>query len=94
MIKKKTILVVCGSGVATSTAAAMELKSKLSERGMDVEIKQSDVFSVKSNLQGVALIASTCALTGDFGVPVVSATSFLTGINEEKTLDEIVEKLK
>ena len=87
-------MVVCGSGVATSTAAALELKSKLLERGLDVDIKQTDVFSVQSNLRGVSLIASTCALKGDFGVPVVSVVPILTGINEKKTLDEIVEKLK
>ncbi|HEY3316709.1 MAG TPA: PTS sugar transporter subunit IIB [Bacillota bacterium] len=94
MASTKTILVVCGSGIATSTAAAMELREKLEERGLQVTIKQTDVFSVAANLAGVDLIASTCALKGDFGVPVVNAVPLLTGIGTEKVIDDIVAKLQ
>lgn len=94
MSEAKTILVVCGSGVATSTAAALGLKEKLEERGVKVKVKQTDVFSMAGNLEGVDLIASTCALKGDFGVPVVSAVPLLTGIGVEELIDEIVRKLQ
>ncbi len=87
----KTILVVCGSGIATSTAAVMELESKLKEQGITANITQCDVFSVNANLRGVDVIAATCALDGDFGVPVVSAVPLLTGIGEEKVIDKIIE---
>ncbi len=90
----KTILVVCGSGIATSTAVAMELKERLEERGLEVVVRQTDVFSVAGNLAGVDLIASTCALNGDFGLPVVNAVPLLTGIGSEGVIDSIVKILR
>jgi Phosphotransferase system, galactitol-specific IIB component len=89
-----TILVVCGSGIATSTAALMELESKLKAAGLDFELKQCDVFSVEANLKGVDIIASTCALSGEFAVPVVSVVPLLTGIGEEKVISQILEILQ
>jgi len=90
----KTILVVCGSGIATSTAAVMELQSQLEDRGVEAEIIQCDVFTVEGNLKGVDLIASTCALTGSYPVPVVSVVPLLTGIGEDEVIDKIVEILE
>lgn len=89
----KTVLVVCGSGIATSTAAAMELQEKLAARGIDVKVRQCDVFSVSGNLSGVDLIASTCALQDDYGIPVVNAVPLITGINEDRVIDEIIDRL-
>ena len=86
----KTILVVCGSGIATSTVAVAEIQNRLRERNIDVNIRQCDVFSVGSNLAGVSLIASTCAFKGDYGVPIVNVIPLLTGIGEEKVIDEII----
>ena len=89
----KRILVVCGSGIATSTAAVMELQSQLDDRGVEVDITQCDVFTVEQNLTGVNLIASTCALSGTYAVPVVSVVALLTGIGDDEVINEIVELL-
>lgn len=94
MSRAKTILVVCGSGIATSTAVAMELREQLEEKGLEVVVKQTDVFSVASNLAGVDVIASTCALKGEFGVPVVNAVPLLTGIGIEGVIESIVKILE
>ncbi len=90
----KKILVVCGSGIATSTAAVNELQEYLAARNVEAEIIQCDVFTVDSNLQDVDLIASTCALTGDFGVPIVSVVPLLTGMGADRVIDEIVQILQ
>jgi galactitol-specific phosphotransferase system IIB component len=34
---QKVILVVCGTGIATSTVAAQEIQERLAERGIHVE---------------------------------------------------------
>jgi len=91
---KKTVLVVCGSGIATSTAVVCELKEKLADRGIQADIRQCDVFSVKNQLQGVSVIAYTCALKEDFGVPKVSAVALLTGIGADAVVDQIVNVLE
>lgn len=91
---KKTILVVCGSGIATSTAVVCELREKLTERGVLADVRQCDVFSVWNNLQGVSVIAYTCALKEDFGVPKVSAVGLLTGIGADAVIDKIADTLK
>lgn len=89
----KTILLVCGSGIATSTAILYEIQNKLEERGIEANYKQCDVFTVESNLADVSLIAYTCTLQQDFGVPMVNAIPLLTGINAESTIDQIVKIL-
>ena len=91
---KKTVLVVCGSGIATSTAVVCELREKLAERGIQADIRQCDVFSVKNQLQGVSVIAYTCALKEDFGVPKVSAVALLTGIGADAVVDQIAKVLE
>ena len=91
---KKTVLVVCGSGIATSTAVVCELKERLAERGVQADIRQCDVFSVKSQLHGVNVIAYTCALKEDFGIPKVSAVALLTGIGADAVVDQIAAALK
>ncbi len=91
---KKTILVVCGSGIATSTAVVCELKEQLVARGVQADIRQCDVFSVKNQLQGVSVIAYTCALKEDFGIPKVSAVALLTGIGADVVVDQIAAALK
>jgi len=94
MKEKKVIIVVCGSGIATSTAAAQEIKEKLAERGIYVETRQTNVFALASvNFEDVSLIASTCRLEDNYGVPVVNVVPLLTGINEDKVIEEIIKKL-
>ena len=91
---KKTVLVVCGSGIAISTAVVCELREKLAQRGIQADIRQCDVFSVKNQLQGVSVIAYTCALKEDFGVPKVSAVALLTGIGADAVVDQIAKVLE
>jgi PTS system galactitol-specific IIB component len=94
MMGKKIIMVVCGSGIATSTAAAQEIKEKLAQRGVFVETKQTNVFALSTiDLKDVSLIASTCRLENNYGIPVINVVPLLTGINEDKVIEEIIKKL-
>ncbi len=91
---KKRVLIVCGSGIATSTAVRVEIEEKLKERGVDIDTRQCDVFGIKANMEGVDLIAYTCKLKEDYGVPAVNAVPLLTGIGSDKVIDEIERALK
>ena len=91
----KKILLCCGSGIATSTAAANRLKNKLEERGFAGQFTttQCKVNEVASKAADYDLIVSTAVISQDFGKPVVLGISFLTGINLDKTIDEVISKL-
>ena len=90
----KTVLVVCGSGIATSTAVVVDLRNKLEERGIEIKTKQCDVFSIRNHLDGVSAIAYTCALKEDYGVPAVNAVALLTGIGADQVIDKLADILQ
>jgi galactitol PTS system EIIB component len=90
----KTILVACGTAIATSTVVAVGIQEALKERGIDVKVRQCKTAEVSAHLDGVDLIVTTTSLTGNFGVPIIHTLAFLTGIGKEKTINEIIAALK
>jgi PTS system galactitol-specific IIB component len=93
-VKKVKILVVCGTGIATSTVVSRKLEEKLPERGFNVETRQCKAAEVKENLNGIDLIVSTTPISEAISVPVIRTLAFLTGVREEQAIDEIVTRLK
>ena len=91
---RKRILVVCGAGIATSTVVARKLEEKLQEKGIDVETRQCKAAEAEGMLNNVDLIVSTTPVPDDIKVPVVKTLAFLTGIGEDKAIEEIVRKLR
>jgi len=91
----KKILLCCGSGIATSTAAANKLKEKLEERGFGGQFttSQCQVSEVASKIDDYDLVISTAVISQPMSKPVVLGIPFLTGIGLDKTIDEIVQKL-
>lgn len=91
----KNILVACGNGIATSTMVASKIKENLKERGVDVSTNQTKLLEVPGKVSNYDLLVTTGKYTGDTkGVPVVQATSILTGIGADETYDEIYEYVK
>ena len=88
------IVVACGSGVATSEMVAVKLRRLLSERGADAEVVAVDVAHVDEALEGAAAFVPVVSTEGDFGVPVISGAAFLTGMNQDKELDRLLDALK
>lgn len=91
---RKGILVVCGTGIATSTVVARKLEEKLKEKGIDVETRQCKVAEVESMLENVDLIVATTPVPDDIKIPVIKTLAFLTGIGEDEAIEEIVRKLR
>ena len=93
---KKKILVACGTAIATSTVVAKKIEKMCKEQGIDcmtVQCKASEAVSKAKTLKP-DVVVGTCQIPGDPGVPVVNGRSFLTGVNLQKTIDELVEVLK
>ena len=91
----KKILISCGSGIATSTAAASRLKTKLDERGFAGKFTttQCKVNELPSKASDYDIIVSTAVISQNLGTPVVLGLPFLTGIGVDKVVDDIVAKL-
>jgi len=91
----KTVIVSCGTAVATSTVAAKAIEDACKEAGIDVKTKQCKAAEIKIYLeQGADLIVTTSQLRFDPGIPVVKGLAFLTGIGKDQVIQEILDILK
>lgn len=92
----KKILVACGSGIATSTVARNKLQEELEKRGFGdnkVSFAQTSIPQLRSQANDYDLIVTTAKYTEDVGTPVINGLSFLTGVNMDSTVDQIISTL-
>jgi galactitol PTS system EIIB component len=90
----KTVIIACGAGVATSTIITYGVKSLLDDAKIAHRIIQCSLNEVKSHVSGSDLIVSSMPLQDNYGIPIVVGISFLTGVSQEKTKQEILSYLK
>lgn len=92
----KKILVICGTGIATSTVVANKLRDFLKEKGMEsgVEISHASITDKFSSLDAYDVILTTTTVPDSIKDKVISAVPILTGAGEEEVYEEVVEKLK
>ncbi|WP_329382919.1 PTS sugar transporter subunit IIB [Anaerofustis butyriciformans] len=93
-----TILVICGSGVATSTLASEKLKSICKEENIDIETYQCKVSDAKARAKMIDpnIIVTTAELNEEFNIPVINGKSLITqnGVAEfKKELFSVIVKL-
>ncbi|GHU63379.1 PTS system galactitol-specific EIIB component [Clostridia bacterium] len=91
---KKKIIVACGGAVATSTIARNKVEELCKNNGIDIEICQIRISEIESNLQGASLIVTTSKVKIDYGVPLISGISFISGIGIDRTEAEILKVLR
>ena len=92
-MKKVNILVACGSGVATSTLAADEVKMICNELGINYSISKSSMVELRNQLDGKDLILTTNNFKENLGVKHMSISAFITGIKQDKLIAELKEVL-
>jgi len=91
----KTVIVSCGTAIATSTVAAKAIEEACKAEGIKVNTKQCKAAEIPVYLeQGADLIVTTSQLRFDPGIPVVKGLAFLTGIGTEAIVKEIIDILK
>ncbi|HHV18010.1 MAG TPA: PTS sugar transporter subunit IIB [Thermoanaerobacterales bacterium] len=93
-MKKKKIVIACGTGIATSTVVADKIADICKQEGIKAEISQCKVTELKSYVHGADLIVSTTIIGNKYDVPIINGLSFITGIGEDETLKKIVDELK
>lgn len=94
IMNKKKVLVICGTGVATSTVVMQKLKAFLRDKGIEASLDQSKVSDVLNKAGQYDLIISTTAVPPSLAEKVINAVPLLTGIGKEQVYDEIEAKLK
>ena len=91
----KTVIVSCGTGIATSTVAAIAIEEACKEAGIDVITKQCKGQEIPELLkQGADLIVTTSVMRFDPGIPVVKGLAFLTGVGKDEIVQEILDYLR
>ena len=91
---KKRVLIVCGTGVATSTVVADKVRKHLASEGIDASVEQSKVGELHRGAKGIDLVVATTQVPSSVEAPVVKGLPFLTGVGEQDALDEITAHLK
>lgn len=89
----KSVLVICGTGVATSTVVATIIREHCAAKGIDVDVQQGKVMDLLRAIPDVDVIVATTQVPDSVTVPVVAGLPFLTGIGKEAALDEIIRHL-
>ncbi len=90
----KHILVVCGTGVATSTVVAQKVRDHCASEGISASVTQGKVMDILSGTNGIDLVVATTQVPDSVSVPVVPGLPFLTGIGVDATLAAITEHLR
>lgn len=91
---KKTVAVICGASIATSTIIAEKLKKLFEEKNIDAEINKGLTADADKLAPNADLIVATAFLRTDYGVPVVNGVPFLTGVGTEEAVRQILEILR
>ncbi|MBN9044089.1 MAG: PTS sugar transporter subunit IIB [Rhizobiales bacterium] len=94
MAKIKTILFVCGTGVATSTAVNVAVTEEMKKRGLTFNAQQAKATEAPSLADNVDLIVATTPVSASITKPVIKGLAFLTGIGKDKAFDEIEAELR
>lgn len=89
----KTVLVICGTGVATSTVVATKVREYLAEHGVPVTIRQGKVADLLNGTVDADLIVATTQVPSRVTTPVVNGVPLLTGIKSSETLSRIHDLL-
>lgn len=90
----KTIIVTCASGIATSTLVVNKVENLCRENGIDHKIIQCSYQELAKYAESCDLIVSTLRLENNYNKPMFFAVGYITGINEEKLNQQILEELR
>lgn len=94
----KTLMVVCGSGVATSTVVTGKIKEYLESEGLlsSVKLLQSKISDEVSAIENndYDIVVSTTLVPTDIKDKVISGLPLLTGMGKEKVFEQIKAKIE
>lgn len=90
---KKTIVIACGAGIATSTVITAKVNEIINENNLDAQIIQCRISEINSYKDQADLIVTSAKVENTYGVPVILGLPFIAGIGMEATTQEILNVL-
>ncbi len=92
----KKLLIMCGSGIATSTLATGKVRDWLKENGLEneVSIVQSKVTQEVNHVDEYDAVISTTVVPDTIKDKVISGLPLLTGMGVEEVYEALEKKLK
>lgn len=91
---KKTVVIACGTGIATSTMVHEAVETLLKKNKIPAELIQCKVSEIDAYLDQADLIITSMKVKKDYGKPMVTAVAFISGIGKEAVEEEILNILK
>ena len=89
----KKVIVACGSGVATSQTVASKVNRMLKEKGVEAQVEAVGLKSVDRYLVDAAAYITITKINKEYNVPVINGIAFLTGMNQEKEFQKLVDAI-
>ncbi|MDO4499753.1 MAG: PTS sugar transporter subunit IIB [Erysipelotrichaceae bacterium] len=90
----KTIIVACGSGIATSTIVNSKLSELLDSNGIEYSLIQCSINEIDSYVGEADLIISSMQIMKQYPIPKITGIAYLTGIGEDALNQQILDALK
>lgn len=92
---KKTIVIICGTGIATSTVVATKVEEICKRHKIPAQVIQGKAVEAQSLSERADLVVTTTPkLKLNTTVPILNGIPFLNGIGEEALEAAIVKNLK
>ncbi|WP_324718731.1 PTS sugar transporter subunit IIB [Limosilactobacillus fermentum] len=91
----KILMVVCGSGIATSTVVEGKIKEFLESKGVADKVKmlKGNIAEQVNHVDDYDAFVSTTVVPDNVKDKVISGLPILTGVGAENVYEEILEKL-
>lgn len=91
----KKLLIICGTGIATSTVVTGRVKKWLKENGYenDVKLYQGKVSDELRNFDKYDITISTTMVPDKYKDKVINAVALLTGVGTDEVYNQIEEKI-
>ncbi|MGV3010852.1 PTS sugar transporter subunit IIB [Streptococcus thoraltensis] len=85
------VLVACGAGIATSTVVLKKIEDLFLKNNIDAQITQIKIAEAASLQDSNDMLITTTMLPTEYRIPAIKAMAFLTGINQAKVEQEILD---
>lgn len=91
----KKILIMCGTGVATSTIVKMKITKWLCEKNLENKVKlyQSKISHEIDRLNEYDIIISAIIVPNRIKEKVIDGIPLLTGIDDETVYQKVLKKI-